>query len=80
MELPRRPDAESDANRRVLPSGTPRRTWAGHGTGGPCDFCAQLIRPEQVDYEVELQGGSTTRVLHLHLKCYQDWMITARHR
>ncbi len=78
MELPRRPDAnDTDSRSRSMPSGTPRRTWAGRGTNESCDFCRQTIRPEQVEYEVELQG-STSRVLHLHFECYQAWMITAR--
>jgi hypothetical protein len=31
-----------------------------------------------VEYEVELQQGSASRVLHLHFACYQEWVITAR--
>jgi hypothetical protein len=79
MELPGRPEAdERETHRRSLPSGAPKRTWAGRGTNGPCDFCGQTIPPDQVEYEVELQQQNAGRVLHMHFECYQAWAITAR--
>ena len=79
MELPRRLDVDDpDGNRSALPYGSPRRTWAGRGTGGPCDYCSKTIRPEQVEYEVECLQDNAPRVLHLHFACYQEWIVLAK--
>jgi hypothetical protein len=79
MDVQRLPDADgSDGERIPVPFGIPRRTWAGRGSGGPCDLCHQIVQPHQVEYEVELVLGNLPRVLHLHFECYQEWALNAR--
>jgi hypothetical protein len=53
-------------------SGVPgaRRTWAGQGTNQPCSVCGRLIRPQEIEYEVELASG---KILHFHFACQQVW-------
>lgn len=52
-----------------------RRAWAGRGSGAVCDVCHQTIDEDQIEYEVELCGGSK-EFLTLHLDCYEQWMLT----
>lgn len=60
-----------------VPTGTlvprPLRTWAGHGSGAPCNGCGTAINEKDIEYEVELSPGSDA-TLHFHFNCYQDWM------
>ncbi len=51
----------------------PQRAWAGHGTGARCDLCGDVIEPNQIEYEVELQSAPVREVLYMHLDCYYDW-------
>jgi hypothetical protein len=49
-----------------LPLDTPRRMWAGMGSGKPCNGCGEVIDPSQVEHEFEAADGRTVR---LHLGC-----------
>ena len=55
------------------PAKRPLRTWAGHGTGVPCNACGAAIGEKDIEYEVELLPESV-RTLHFHFNCYQDWL------
>ena len=57
-----------------VPYTKPQRTWAGHGSGGPCDLCGEPIDPQQIEYEVELSEDACVSVLNLHLSCFEVWM------
>ena len=61
----------------ALPVQRPPRTWAGHGTGTPCNACGLAIAEKDIEYEVEMQHGSV-RTLHFHFNCYQEWLVTQR--
>jgi len=49
-----------------LPLDTPRRMWAGMGSGHLCNGCGESIGRSQVEYEFEAADGRTIR---LHLGC-----------
>jgi hypothetical protein len=51
----------------------PLRTWAGHGTGVPCNGCGQTIQAHEIEYEVEMPPGSDALSLNFHLACYRSW-------
>jgi len=55
----------------------PLRTWAGHGTGIPCNACGMAIDEKDIEYEVEMPRGSL-QTLHFHFNCYQDWLAAQR--
>ena len=61
-------------DRRVLPYQEPLRTWAGRGTGVPCNLCGAPIRAQDIEYEVELPApAGSLRGLHFHFNCYRTW-------
>jgi hypothetical protein len=62
-----------DSDTGVQPRQRPLRTWAGHGTGVPCNECGAAIDAKDIEYEVEMQRGAL-RTLHFHFNCYQQWM------
>lgn len=54
----------------LLPIQDPITTWAGYGTGVPCDCCDARIDATQIEHELELPGD---RVLRLHASCEAMW-------
>jgi hypothetical protein len=58
---------------QLLPYEEPTRTWAGHGTGALCNFCGETIKPQDIEYEVELVTAMNVRNLHFHFNCYRSW-------
>jgi hypothetical protein len=78
----------SDATERgdvpLMRNTRPLRTWAGHGSGATCSGCGQSIRPQEIEYEIELpasgaerpqryQPGSDGKSLRFHFACYRNW-------
>ena len=60
--------------RQELPYQEPFRTWAGRGTGALCNLCRTPIRPQDIEYEVELLAPvGNSRGLHFHFNCYRVW-------
>lgn len=55
-----------------LPSAVPKSLGAGRGTGATCSLCGQPIEPEQVEYELNGDGGETFR---FHLRCHAIWQL-----
>ncbi len=49
------------------------RTWAGRGTGAPCNLCGRAIQPHEVEYEIELAATSAVQNLRFHFNCYRAW-------
>jgi hypothetical protein len=59
---------------QVLPTQEPSTTWAGFGSGVPCDGCERSIRESEVEHELEFdtsRGGK--RTLHFHVACVAIW-------
>ena len=52
------------------------RTWAGKGSGAPCDLCEHPIAAREIEYEVELATPNGVRTLRFHLTCHQKWAKT----
>jgi hypothetical protein len=65
-------DLQQD-ERPLLAYEEPVRTWAGHGTGEPCNVCGLAVHVHDVEYEVELLTDGSVRTLRFHLKCYRLW-------
>ena len=61
--------------RLTLPYEEPLRTWAGRGSGALCNLCGASIKPQDIEYEVELlaPAGEKVRGLHFHFNCYRAW-------
>jgi hypothetical protein len=68
----RNTDLKQD-ERQLLPYEEPMRTWAGHGTGAPCNVCGLPVDVHDIEYEVELLTEGSVRTLRFHLKCYRVW-------
>ena len=63
---------------RRADAGEPDRTWGGSGVGAPCAVCAQPIRPDQLEYELQFaDAGDTHRMarFQMHLKCFAVWEL-----
>ena len=48
----------------------PEATWAGNGFGKRCSACGEPIRPEEIEFEVDLPSGAHLR---LHRHCHALW-------
>ncbi len=73
MGVARKTRGAVEAEPTGVPYQKPRRTWAGHGSGGLCDLCHQPIEADQIEYEVELPADARVPVLNMHLGCYERW-------
>ena len=56
-----------------LPCGTALRMWGGHGTEQPCDLRDKPIRPEEVEYEVEVRDSGAVHTFRFHILCQSMW-------
>jgi hypothetical protein len=79
MELPTGFLTPDSPKKGASPVPRPPRTWAGHGTGVPCNACGIAIGQKDIEYEVEMQPGDH-RTLHFHFNCYQEWLAAGRDR
>ena len=48
----------------------PDKVWAGRGNGSHCAACTDPIGPTEIEFEIDLQSGSTLR---LHRACHAIW-------
>jgi hypothetical protein len=61
-----------------LPRRRPDRTWGGPGAGAPCAVCAQSIRPDQVEYELQFADAADAHRMdrfQMHLRCFAVWEL-----
>jgi hypothetical protein len=58
---------------QALPTQEPSTTWAGFGSGLPCDGCERPIRESEVEHELEFDTGRGKRTLHFHVACVAIW-------
>lgn len=56
--------------RGLLPTIKPLKTFAGLGTGRPCDGCGRSVAPTDVEYELEF---ADERTVLLHKDCLAIW-------
>lgn len=76
MSLAPKPLSWLDARSMNVPYRKPRRTWAGHGNGAPCDLCGEPIESDQIEYEVEFSDDGRIPALNLHIACFEVWTTT----
>lgn len=62
---------------KLLPTGEPVKTWAGHGRGTLCAGCDEPIRPFQIQYELETADKAR---FPLHQGCHGLWAAEHRRR
>lgn len=43
------------------PAETPEKCWVGKGTSRPCHGCGVAIRPDELEYELDIADGTTLR-------------------
>ena len=58
-----------------LPAAGQLKLWGGMGCGGECALCAQVVTPEQVQYEVEQPRETGTRSYFFHMVCHAAWQL-----
>ena len=60
-----------------LPNRGPDRTWAGKGGGGSCSVCADEVRPEEIEFELEftpeVQRPGALANYRFHVRCFAAW-------
>jgi hypothetical protein len=49
------------------------RTWGGRGSNEPCALCDVVIRPDEVEYEIEFTDPDGARVYRFHFLCHDAW-------
>ena len=55
----------------TLPVNSPRKLWAGQGTGQLCGACEQQILSSHAEYELEYDDGGP--VPRFHAACHALW-------
>lgn len=68
------PELRAIARAKVISGRLPRaphesRLEAGYGSGRPCAICGEPIAPQQVEYEVGVDG----RAHKFHINCHGAW-------
>ena len=62
--------AKIESGRLPTPSDPIGKSWAGKGSGRPCDGCDQPITNADVEHEIEVPTGETVR---FHKWCFAAW-------
>jgi PAS domain S-box-containing protein len=57
----------------------PGHIRGGQGTGDLCDLCSESIRPDKIEFEVQLIAARPL-THRLHLRCYEVWLGVCEHR
>jgi hypothetical protein len=68
---PRRAVIQARLAAGTLPTSRPEKTWAGYGSGDPCDACGERIAAGEVEYEVGVPDWPTA--LRVHPECLGLW-------
>jgi hypothetical protein len=67
-----------------VPTGRPERTWGGRGAEACCVICSELIRRDEVEFELEFGqshhngnggNGGNASSYHFHLPCFEAWEL-----
>ena len=58
-----------------LPDRAPARVWGGPGSGVTCALCAEVIPPNEMEYEADATVGNAERTLHFHFVCHAAWQL-----
>jgi hypothetical protein len=64
-----------------LPDRLPSRMWAGNGFGASCAICDELVKPDEIGYEIEFDetgGSAASREFCIHARCYAAWHLERR--
>jgi hypothetical protein len=63
-----------------LPCMAPERLWVGHGSRKLCALCDKVIRPDEVEYEVDDDLDGAILTYFFHMLCQSVWQLEcARH-
>jgi PAS domain S-box-containing protein len=57
----------------------PSHVRGGQGTGYLCDLCGESIRPDKIEFEVQLIAARPS-AHRLHLRCYEVWLGACDHQ
>jgi hypothetical protein len=58
-----------------LPDRSPARVWGGRGFATSCAICAELMKQDEVGYELEFSSGSSLRQHQVHVRCFVAWEL-----
>jgi PAS domain S-box-containing protein len=56
----------------------PGHVRGGQGTGDLCDLCGESIRPDKIEFEVQLIAARPL-THRFHLRCYEVWLGACEH-
>ena len=59
-----------------LPVHSPKRTWAGPGSGARCVIFDQRVKADEVEFELEFatgDDGNGREGCHVHRGCFLAW-------
>ena len=60
----------------MLPDRRPDRAWGGSGVGAACAICADTVKNDELEFEIEFARIGTDRkadTYHLHVRCFEAW-------
>lgn len=66
---------QAKLRKRTLRQDEHEKTWAGAGTGKPCDGCDLPILETHIEIEADFSDRQT---LHFHMSCFNAWYMQAR--
>jgi hypothetical protein len=56
-----------------LPSGESSGVWGGPGRGEQCCVCLNVVRPEDIGFDVSFRTPDSDIELHVHSRCRIAW-------
>ena len=66
-----------------LPNRSPDRCWAGTSSGASCVICGQLVKADEIEFELEFataDDGNVPENHHVHRGCFLTWDSERRER
>jgi hypothetical protein len=60
----------------MLPDRRPDRAWGGSGVGAACAICANPVKNDELEFEIEFARIGADRhvdTYHLHVRCFEAW-------
>ena len=63
---------------RLPRSANKPRVFGGSGEGKACSVCHEIIKPNDVQYDVDCKLGTSMHTLSMHMECFQVWEMESK--
>ena len=70
-----RPRARALIREGRLTCAPPLRVWGGYGTDLRCSLCGELIRTDDIEYEIEQPNLTAATTYRFHFDCHAAWQL-----